>query len=77
MVDTDLQHSNISEEEMGQIHSIHLSENAIAAVRRNIRTGPSLEECTDCGLDIPLQRRQAVSGCLRCIHCQTVYEHRR
>lgn len=68
------QHSNLEESEMGQIHALHLNENAIAAVRKRMGTGPSLEECSDCGEAIPLQRRLAVQGCQRCIYCQTLQE---
>jgi len=27
-------------------------------------------DCIDCGEDIPLNRRHALPGCTRCIHCQ-------
>lgn len=70
-----VQHSNIEEAEMGQLHALHLNENAIAAVRAAIPTGVSLEQCLDCGEAIPLARRLAVQGCLRCITCQTLHEH--
>ena len=69
-----IQHSNISEEEMGQIHAIHLNENAIAAVRARMPSGASAKFCTDCEEAIPLQRRLAVQGCMRCIPCQTIHE---
>lgn len=68
------QHTNIEENEMGQLHALHLNENAIAAVRKNIRTGPSLEECEDCGEPIPEARRMAIAGCTTCIDCQSVRE---
>jgi len=70
-----VQHTNIAEEEMGQLHGIHHALNAIAAIQRSMPTGESLEYCTDCGEKIPLARRQAVQGCRRCIHCQTLLEH--
>jgi RNA polymerase-binding transcription factor DksA len=68
------QHSNIEEAEMGQIHALHLNENAIAAVRNRLPTGDSAEECVDCLEVIPLARRVAAKGCLRCIYCQTLHE---
>jgi RNA polymerase-binding transcription factor DksA len=69
------QHSNVAEEEMGQLHgSIDIHLNAIEAVRRIMPTGPSLEECVDCGGKIPLARQQAALGCRRCIHCQGLLE---
>jgi phage/conjugal plasmid C-4 type zinc finger TraR family protein len=73
-VDNNTQHSNISEEEMGQLHSLHLSMNAIAAVRRNMPVGASRLDCADCGESIPLARRIAAKGCIRCMTCQTLYE---
>jgi len=69
-----VQHSNIEESEMGQLHALHLNENAIAAVRARMPTGISMEECEDCGEAIPEGRRLAVQGCTRCIHCQTLHE---
>lgn len=68
------QHSNIEESEMGQLHAMHLSLNAIAAVQARLPTGDSLAECTDCGNDIPEARQLAMKGCTRCIHCQTLSE---
>lgn len=70
------QHENLEEGEMGQIHALHLNENAIAAIRNRISTEPSLEECMDCGEVIPEARRRAVQGCLRCITCQAISERR-
>lgn len=64
------QHSNISEEEMGALHSIHVHLNAIARIQRSIATGPSALFCIDCSEDIPEARRVAVQGCLRCVGCQ-------
>lgn len=68
------QHSNISEEEMGQNHAIDFALNAIAEVRRNIPSGASLESCADCGDRIPEARRTAMPGCCRCIQCQGLFE---
>lgn len=68
------QHSNLEESEMGQLHALHLNENAIAAVRAAMPTGPSLFECIDCGEEIPEARRLAAIGCTQCIHCKTASE---
>jgi phage/conjugal plasmid C-4 type zinc finger TraR family protein len=59
---------------MAQIHSIHLSENALARVRARMPQGPSRADCADCGEAIPLLRQQAVQGCMRCIVCQGLFE---
>lgn len=65
------QHSNIDESEMGQLHALHLNENAIAKVRASMPKGPSLTVCEDCGDDIPVERQLAVQGCTTCIYCKT------
>ena len=70
-----VQHSNIDESEMGQLHALHLNDNAIAAVRAAIPTGESLEFCAECGDKIPLARRNAARGCILCIYCQSIHEH--
>lgn len=72
-----VQGENLEEGEMGQLHALHLNQNAIAAVRARIGSGPSAEECDDCGADIPLARRKAVAGCRRCIECQSASEGKR
>jgi len=70
-----IQHSNIAEEELGQIHgAIHIHLNAIEAVRARMNTGPSLSQCEECGNEIPEGRRLVVQGCRTCITCQTELE---
>ena len=76
-MEDDFTYDNEDESAMGQLHSIHLSLNAIAAVRRSMPTGASLVDCMDCGEIIPESRRVAAQGCLRCIHCQTIHERKR
>lgn len=61
---------NLEESELGQLHAIHLSENAIARVRQGLSHGPSLSHCEDCSEEIPEDRRKAVAGVRRCIFCQ-------
>jgi len=73
------QHSNIEEGEMGQLHAMHLSMNAVAkhsAAMAKQAAQPSLEECEDCGDDIPEARRIAVPGCTTCIYCKALREKR-
>ncbi len=72
--DFSAQHSNISEEEMGSLHSIHYAENAVAAVRQRIYSGPSADFCSNCGDIIPIARHQAVPGCTTCVVCQSELE---
>jgi phage/conjugal plasmid C-4 type zinc finger TraR family protein len=31
-------------------------------------------DCVDCGEEIPVERRAAVPGCLRCVGCQEEHE---
>lgn len=47
---------------------------AIDAALARIGAG-TYGECTDCGTDIALARLQAQPEALRCIPCQTAYEH--
>ena len=42
----------------------------IARARRNLRQGPGLVFCEECGEQIPEARRRAVPGVRLCIHCQ-------
>ncbi len=46
-----------------------------AALARPRSTGPSLEECQDCGDEIP-EARRALGGMTRCVPCQTTFEKR-
>ena len=45
-------------------------DDAIARARRQLRQGPGLEHCEECGAPIPLARRQAVPGVRLCVACQ-------
>jgi RNA polymerase-binding transcription factor DksA len=74
MEDGSVQHTNIAEEEMGQLHSIHFALNAVEAHRRSMPTGPSLKDCEDCGVAIPLQRLEVVLSCRKCVPCQQTAE---
>ncbi len=73
------EYNNEEEAEMAQLHSIHLHLNAIGKVQEELakqRKQESLEECEDCGDDIPEARRIAIKGVTRCIHCQELFERR-
>ena len=70
------EYNNEEEAEMAQLHSIHMHLNAIEEVRRKIPKGPSLEECEDCGEEIPEARRLAQQGITRCIYCQGLFERK-
>ena len=77
MIDDEFVYNNEEESEMGQLHAIHLNMNAIAEVRRKMGTGPSLEECEECGEDIPKARQEAIQGCKYCVHCQEAFERKK
>lgn len=69
----DWSYNNEEEAEMGQLHAIHNNMNAVAAVRRQLEkqaSEPSLEECEECGDEIPVARRLAVPGCRLCVFCK-------
>jgi phage/conjugal plasmid C-4 type zinc finger TraR family protein len=73
--------SGINEEqELAQLNSIISNQNAISAVQQQLakqRSQPSLEECEDCGEDIPKARQEAQPGVTRCIYCQELHERRK
>jgi len=67
----------MSEEDMGQLHSIHNNMNHIAKVARELEEQakrPSAKECQECGEDIPEARRLAVKGVQLCAPCQEYLE---
>lgn len=73
------EYNNEEEAEMAQLHSIHLHLNAIGKVQEQLakqRSQPSLEECEDCGEEIPKARQEAQPGVTRCIYCQEKFERK-
>jgi len=44
---------------------------ALDAARSRMPTGESLEECEECGEDIPEKRRAALPGVRTCVVCQS------
>lgn len=48
---------------------------SLAAVQRQLSTGPSRTHCEDCEEEIPAARRKARPGCTRCVDCQTTHEN--
>lgn len=71
-----VQHSNIAEEEMGQLHSLHFAMNAEAAIRARVYTGRSESICCACAGPIPIARQQALPGVKMCVQCAAQQEHR-
>ena len=51
-----------------------MNDDGVRAVLARMPKGRSLEECVDCGEDIPEQRQKAFPGVIRCIDCQTQHE---
>ena len=73
----DFVYNNEEEAEMGQLHAIHNNMNAVAAVRRQLERQalePSLEECEECGDEIPEARRLAIPGVKLCVFCKEKQE---
>lgn len=73
------EYNNEEEAEMAQLHSIHLHMNAVAEVQKKLakqRSQPSLEECEECGEEIPEARRLAIPGVRLCIYCKEKSERR-
>ncbi len=75
----DFVYNNEEEAEMGQLHAIHNNMNAIANVRRQLEqqaAQPSLEECEECGDEIPEARRLAIPGVRLCVFCKEKHERK-
>ncbi|MDY1033319.1 DksA/TraR family C4-type zinc finger protein [Stenotrophomonas sp. CFBP8980] len=49
-------------------------DDAIARARSQLKQGPGLEHCEECGAPIPLARRQAVPGVRLCVSCQQAHD---
>lgn len=76
MNEEQFEYNNEEEAEIAQILNIQSNMAAIAKVRDQIKTGPSLSECEECGAEIPLARQQAIQGCTLCIDCQSINERK-
>jgi RNA polymerase-binding transcription factor DksA len=75
----EFQYNNEAEEDMAQLHAIHIHMNAVRDVQRALEAQAAQEsatECVACGDQIPEQRRISIPGVQRCTHCQTVHERR-
>lgn len=57
---------------------LELARALAAQLASNRPAGPSLDECAECGDEIPAARR-ALGGITRCVPCQSTFEkgHRR
>ena len=75
-MDEEFIYNNEDEAGMGSILALQLNMSAIAKIQSRLPTGPSADECEDCGDEIPENRKIAVPGCSRCIHCQSVFERK-
>ena len=49
----------------------------LALRKLNAPTFESFKECVDCGIEIPLARRQFAKGITRCVDCQEIIEIKR
>lgn len=57
----------------GSEHALIMAENEAHRVQRVLQlraSRPSRMYCLNCDEEIPLARRNAVAGCLYCVHCQ-------
>ena len=69
-----IQGDNLEESDMAQLLSTTANADAVARIRAQLPTGPSLSHCDECGEEIPKARKLAVKGCKMCIDCQIVSE---
>jgi phage/conjugal plasmid C-4 type zinc finger TraR family protein len=58
----------------GEMAARYLNGDLSARKRAAIISGSGTIECIDCGIEIPLVRRKACPGCLRCVDCQAEAE---
>lgn len=49
---------------------------ALSSARARMPSGEGLEECEDCGEDIPVARREALPGARTCVSCQSARDKR-
>ncbi|MEZ5500529.1 MAG: DksA/TraR family C4-type zinc finger protein [Steroidobacteraceae bacterium] len=42
----------------------------VARAKSRLPQGPSLTHCSDCGIEIPIERRTALPGVRLCVPCQ-------
>jgi phage/conjugal plasmid C-4 type zinc finger TraR family protein len=71
------EYNNEEEAEVAQIRSLQLHMSALSKVQEKLaeqRRFESLEECAECGEEIPEARRKAIQGCMLCVHCQALEE---
>lgn len=52
-------------------------EHTLSLRKLNAPKFDSFKECVDCGLEIPLARRQFAKGITRCVDCQEIVEIKR
>jgi phage/conjugal plasmid C-4 type zinc finger TraR family protein len=74
-----IEFNNEEEAEVAQINALIMNDNAVHKVRDALAKQalePSLEECEECGDEIPEARRLAVPGCKLCIYCKEKSERR-
>lgn len=74
-----IEYNNEEEAEVAQILSLQYADKGLRKIQEeNAKraANPSLEECEDCGEDIPKARREAQLGVTRCIHCQGLFERK-
>jgi len=77
MQENEFEYNNEEEAEVAQINSLIATMNTVDGLRAQLaaqRQRPSLQECAECGEEIPKARQVAIQGVQFCIHCQTVME---
>ena len=73
------EYNNEEEAEVAQILAMTRSMAAVNKVQEALakqRLLPSLEDCEECGDEIPKERQQAIRGVTRCIYCQELLERK-
>ncbi|MFK2875864.1 DksA/TraR family C4-type zinc finger protein [Rhodanobacter hydrolyticus] len=47
---------------------------AVQRARNQLKRGPSLSHCEECGASIPAARRTAIAGVRLCVSCQQAHD---
>ena len=69
----------MNKDDLSQDFDARFREQALEEQRRKsmIPNGPQVEDCVECGDQIPEKRIAAYRGCIRCACCQEEFEHGR
>lgn len=65
----------MDEADQAYVFSERYLQGAIVENAKKLRPAVGRIFCDECGEEIPLARREAMPGCIRCVECQTEFEN--